>query len=85
MFPPKFTASVGVLLHLVWSADLVTVGVGLTVIVNETEVPVQPLAVGVTVIVPVIGAVVVLVAVNGLIFPLPLAPKPIAVLVLVQL
>ncbi len=45
----------------------------------------QPAAVGVTVMVPVIGAEVALVAVNGAIFPLPEAAKPMAGLLLVQL
>jgi hypothetical protein len=48
-------------------------------------VPVQPLAEGVTVIVAVIGALVVLVAVNDAILPVPEAASPIAVLLLVQL
>ena len=44
----------------------------------------QLLAVGVIVIVAVIGAVVVLVAVNADTFPVPLAASPMAVLLLVQ-
>ena len=44
----------------------------------------HPFAVGVTVIVAVIGEVVALVAVNEGIFPVPLAGRPIAVLLLVQ-
>jgi uncharacterized membrane protein YeaQ/YmgE (transglycosylase-associated protein family) len=59
-------------------------GFGLTVIVKVLGVPVQPLAVGVTVMVPVIGAVVVLVAVKLAMLPDPLAPNPIAVLLLVH-
>ncbi len=47
-------------------------------------VPAQPLAVGVTVIVAVTGAFVILVAVNALISPDPLANKPIEVSLLVQ-
>ena len=54
-------------------------------IVNVTGVPAQPAADGVTVIVPVIGAVVVLVAVKLGILPIPLAANPIAVLLFVQL
>ena len=46
--------------------------------------PTQPLAVGVIVIVAVIGSAELLVAVNAGIFPDPLAPKPIAVLLFVQ-
>ena len=59
---------------------------GLTVIINVCGAPAQPLAVGVTVIVPDIGAVPALVAVKvGNVLPEPLAPKPIAVLLFVQL
>ena len=61
-----------------------TVAVGLTVIVNVVGVPVHPLAVGVTVIVAVIGDVVAFVAVKEGILPEPLAARPIAVLLLVQ-
>jgi hypothetical protein len=85
MLPVKFTASVAVLLHLVWSAGFVTVGVGLTVMVKETGAPVQPLAVGVTSIVPAIGAFVELVAGKEAISPFPMAANPIAALVFVQL
>jgi hypothetical protein len=63
-----------------------TAGVGLTVIVKLTGVPVQPEAdEGVTVIVAVIGAAVLLVAVNDGILPVPDAARPIAVLLFVQL
>ena len=85
MLPVKFTAVVEAPLHTGWSAGLSTVGVGLTVMVKETGVPGQPLAVGVTSIVPVIGVFPVLVAVNEAIFPVPLAANPMAVLVFVQL
>jgi hypothetical protein len=53
--------------------------------VKEAGVPEQPLAVGVTVIVPVIAAFVVLVVLKAAIFPVPLAGNPIAVLLFVQL
>ena len=56
--------------------------VGLTVIVNVSGVPGHSLAVGVTVTVPVMATVPALVAVNDAIFPVPLPPKPIAVLLL---
>ena len=85
MLPVKFTASVAAPLHLVWSAGLATVGVGLTVMVKETGVPGQPLAVGVTVIVAVMAAFVALVAVNEEMSPVPLAANPMAVLEFVQL
>ena len=49
---------------------------GFTVMVKVIGVPIQPLAVGVTVIVATIGLVVALVAVNGGTFPVPLAPNP---------
>ena len=84
MLPAKVTASVDVPLHFVWSAGLVTVGVGLTVMVKGTGVPSQPLILGVTVIVPVIVAVPVLVAENEVILPVPPAANPIAVLEFVQ-
>ena len=63
----------------------VTVGVGFTVTVYVEVVPVQLLAVGVIVIVPLIGADVPFVAVNDGTLPEPLAPKPIDVLLFVQL
>ena len=53
-------------------------------IVKVCGVPGQPLPVGVTVIVAVIGVVPVLVAVKLAIFPVPFAAKPIAVLLLVH-
>jgi hypothetical protein len=62
-----------------------TVGDKLTVIVKFTGVPVHPPALGVTVIVEVMGFEVVFVAVNGKIEPLPLAAKPVVVLSFVQL
>ena len=85
MLPVKFTASVCVPLHFVWSAGFTTVGVGFTVMVNVVGRPGQPVDIGVTVIVPLIGAIVVFVAVNEAISPVPLAVKPIAVLLFVQL
>lgn len=53
--------------------------------VKLVELPVQPAAEGVTVIVAVIGALVVLMAVKAAILPVPDAASPIAVLLLVQL
>ena len=85
MLPVKFTASVAEPLHFVWSAGLVTVGVGLTVMVKDCGVPGQLLAVGVIVIVALIAAFVEFVAVNEAIFPVPLAGNPMAVLLFVQL
>src|SRR6186713_2873054 len=68
-----------------WSASGVITGIGFTVMVNVCGVPGQPANVGVTVIVAVTGAVVALSAVNDAIFPVPFAPNPIVVLLLVQL
>jgi hypothetical protein len=66
-----------------------TVGIGFTVIVNVLGVPVQviPLIVdtGVTVMVPEIAAEVVLVLTKLAMLPVPLAARPMAVLLLVQL
>ena len=57
---------------------------GFTVTLNVDGVPVHPFAVGVTVIVAVIGEVVAFVAVNEGISPDPFAGRPIAVLLFVQ-
>ena len=62
----------------------VTDGLGLTVIVKLEGVPAQPLTVGVTVTVLVIGVLPPLVEVNTGVEPLPLAPRPVPVLSLVQ-
>jgi hypothetical protein len=62
-----------------------TVGDGLTVTVNVCVVPVHPLAVGVTEIVAVTGAVPEFTAVKAGIFPDPLAARPIEGVVFVQL
>jgi len=52
--------------------------------VNVLGVPVQPFAVGVTVIVAVMGEVAAFAAVNEGTLPEPLAPRPMAVLLFVQ-
>jgi hypothetical protein len=84
--PENVTAVVVPPSQIAWLAIAFTVGVGFTVIVNVIAVPAQPLAVvGVTVIVAVIGAAVLLVAVKLGILPWPLATRPMAVLLLVQL
>ena len=62
----------------------VATGNGLTVIVKLLGNPTQVPKVGVTDIVPVMGAAVPLVAPKAGMLPLPLAPKPMAVLELVQ-
>lgn len=53
-----------------------TVVDGFTVMVNVSGVPTHPLAVGVTVMVAITGAVPVFVAVNDGMLPVPLAPSP---------
>ena len=58
--------------------------VGFTVILKVTGVPLHDPIDGVTVMAPVMEIVEVFVAVNALIVPVPLAPKPIAVLLLVH-
>ena len=73
----KFVATTIALLHTVVSEGTVTIGVGFTVIVKIDAVPAQPLTVGVTVIVAMMGAVVVLVAVKLGMLPVSLAAKPI--------
>lgn len=87
--PVKLTAVVAAPLHTTWLATALTVGDGLTVMVKVLAVPVQvvpPLVkVGVTVMVAVTAALVLLVARNGAILPVPLAPRPIVVLLFVQL
>ena len=86
--PVIVTAAVAVPLHKVWLAIGSTDGVGLTVIVKDTDGPVQvtpPLVkLPVTVIVAVIGAVPVLVAVKAGVLVEPALARPIAVLLLVH-
>ena len=63
-----------------WFAGAVTVGEGLTVILNVTGVPEQEPEDGVTVIEEVIVEVEEFVARNEAIFPVPFPAKPVAVL-----
>ena len=70
------TATVRVL-HTVIFAGTTTTGVGFILIVKDTGVPGQPLAVGVTVTVDVIGLDVTFVPVNDGVLPVPLAASPI--------
>lgn len=72
-------------LHTLSFAGCATFGIGLTVMVNVSGVPGQPAAVGVTVMVAVTGVLPLLLAVNAGIFPVPLAARPIEVLLFVQL
>ena len=66
----------------VWSVMPASCGVGFTVTVNCVGVPVQELAEGVTVTVELTGRLVLFVAVNVGIFPLPVDASPIPELVL---
>ena len=83
--PAKLTAVVVALSHRVWSAGLVTVGVGLTVMVKVWAVPVQVPATGVTVMVAVTGVEPVLAAVKADMLPLPLPSRPMDGVLFVQL
>ena len=83
--PVIYIVSVVAPLHTMVGAEAYTFGVGLTVIIKFCGVPVHPFADGVTVIVATIGLVVVSVAMNGYIVPVPLAANPIAVSLLTQL
>ncbi len=87
--PLKVMAEVEPPLHTTWLPTAFTTGVGFTVMVNITGVPVQvvppPVPVGVTVMVATTGAEPVLVAVNVPILPVPLAARPIDGCVFVQL
>ena len=82
--PVKLTAVVDELLHIAWLAIAATFGVGFTVMVKSCADPAQ-LPDAVTVIVATTTALVVLVAVNAAMFPLPDAARPIDVLLFVQL
>ena len=81
----KLIADVRVPLHNTWFTGCETSAEGLTVIVNVLAGPGQPLAIAVTVTVAVISVFVLLIAVNGMISPEPVAANPIAVLSLIQL
>lgn len=87
--PLKLTGPVALPAQAVWFEIAATVGRGLTLIVKVVGVPVQvtPLVVrtGVTVMVEVIAALVVLLAMKEAILPEPLAAIPVAVLLFVQL
>ena len=72
-------------LHTVSLDGTVTFGVGLTVIVNVSGVPLQLPYAGVTIIVAVSGELLVLVAVNDAISPVPPEARPIVLSLFVQL
>lgn len=80
----KVTAVLAEPLHSTWSAGSVTWPLGFTVMVKACGVPAQPSNEGVTVIVAVTGAVPLLVAVNEEMLPVPLAPRPMLVLLLLH-
>jgi hypothetical protein len=75
-------------LQIVFDGGLVTVAVGFTVIEKVSGVPGQPgtpfMKVGVTVIRATTGSVPEFMATNDGIFPVPLAPSPMLVVLLVQ-
>ena len=81
----KLTVAVVDPLHNTWPATGFTIGVGFTVMVKLTGKPGQIPKVGVTVMVAVIGPLVALVVTNGSISPVPLAARPMAGLLFVQL
>ena len=65
--------------QIVWlDGEKVTTGDGFTVMLKVWGMPEHPLAVGVTFIVAIIGLELVFVGVNGGMFPVPRAAKPIA-------
>ena len=82
--PLKTTGVDAVPVHTVWLAIAATVGVGFTVMAKLAGVPAQALAVGVTVMVPVIADALPFVAVKAAILPEPEVTRPIAVLLFVQ-
>jgi hypothetical protein len=82
--PVKFIALVVAALHKTWLAGMATLGVGFIVIIKFWATPGHPFATGVTVIVAATGALVKFIAVNEGIFPLPLAAKPMLVLLFVH-
>ena len=75
--PPKVMAVVVAPLQYVALPIGLTAGVGLTVIVKDIDVPVHPLADGITLIIAITGVVPVLFAVNETMFPVPLNASPI--------
>jgi hypothetical protein len=81
----KFTVAVVCPLHNIWLVTGFTIGVGFTVMVKLTGKPGQAPKTGVTVMVAVIGPLVALVVTNGSISPVPLAARPMPVLLFVQL
>ncbi len=84
--PVKLKMLVVLPLHTTSFAGTLTAGVGLTVMVKLCGMPVHPLAVGVTVIVAITGAVVLLITVKlAMLLSVPLAARPMVVSEFVQL
>ena len=83
--PVKTKEGKVLVLHTDWFGIAVKTGEGLTIIVKACGVPVQLFAVGVTVIVAVIVTVVVFVATNAGMLPVPVAAKPMVLLLHDQL
>ena len=87
--PVKLTGVVGWPAQTVWLAIAFTTAVGLTVMLNVIGIPTQldvPFTnEGVTVMMAITGTALTLVAVNGSMFPLPVAAKPIDGAVFTQL
>lgn len=85
--PPPVPVTVSCCVPVLQKAppEIVAVGVGFTVTVKFTGVPVQPLADGVTLMVAIIGLADVLTAVKPLILPVPLPARPMDGVLLVQL
>jgi hypothetical protein len=85
--PVKLIAAVATPVHSVWFGTAPTLAVGLTVIVNVTGVPLQPVPVtiGVTVIVAVTGTLLVFTAVKLGMLPVPDAASPMLGVLFVQL
>jgi hypothetical protein len=83
--PLKFITPVVAPLQKLWLDGSITEGVGNTVTEKLCAVPVQPFADGVTVITAVSVAVVLLVAVNAPIFPVPVEASPMLEILFVHL
>jgi hypothetical protein len=82
--PVKLTAVVVVPLQIAWLTGELAVGVGFTEIKNVETGPTHPFAVGVMIMVALMGAFDVFVAINEGMFTDPLDPRPIAVLLFVH-
>ena len=86
--PVKLIAGMEVFLQTVWSAMVLTEGIGLTLMINDFEEEAQtgpPGKVGVTVMVAIKAVLPGFVTVKEGIFPVPLAARPIAGLSFIQL